>query len=94
MNTNQTMTVNTGVNIYAKGQTTTLFGELGVTILSTIVKKLSNINIFRDKEIPSEYMIKELEKSRRDVENGDVISFSTPEDALAYVDRIISARSK
>lgn len=99
MNTGQTTAVNVRGGVDVKNQATVLARYLGVAIttltnrLADFFEHLREVNIFSGKEIPNKNTLKELEQSKKDVENGNVISFYKTEDAISYLNNIISARS-
>ena len=71
--------------------------ELGLS-LSAVMKALLkqfirtkrlSIGITEKPEIPNEYLRKSLKQSEEDIKAGRVISFKTPDDAIAYVSSLI-----
>ena len=71
--------------------------ELGLS-LSSVVKALLKqfirtkslaVGIKERPEIPNEYLRKSLKQSEEDIKAGRVISFKTPDDAIAYVSSLI-----
>lgn len=55
--------------------------------------RIKDMLIYRTTEIPNANTLKELEMSKKDIANGNVISFYSAKDASAYIDQIITARS-
>ena len=71
--------------------------ELGLS-LSSVVKALLkqfirtkhlDVGIKERPEIPNSYFRKVLKQSEEDIKEGRVISFKTPDDAVAYVSSLI-----
>lgn len=82
-------------NIKAQAQKTA--NELGLS-LSAVMKALLkqfirnkslSVGIKERPEIPNEYLRKSLKQSEKDIKAGRVISFKTPDDAIAYASSLI-----
>ena len=43
---------------------------------------------------PSDWLVKELEQADEDIKAGRVISFKSPQDAIAHVDKMIASAKK
>lgn len=76
--------------------------ELGLS-LSSVVKALLKqfirnkslaVGITERPEIPSSRLIHDLEQSEEDIKAGRVISFNTPDDAIAHVQSLIKDDNK
>lgn len=76
--------------------------ELGLS-LSSVVKALLkqfirtkrlSVGMPERPEIPNAYLRKSLKQSEEDIKTGRVISFETPDDALAYVSSLIDNEKK
>ena len=69
--------------------------EMGISLTSVINRYLKHfiqsksITFTVEDETPTQYMIDSLKKSEEDVKSGRVISFDSPADELAYLDREI-----
>lgn len=94
-----TAVVNVKVNPKVKKEAQRIAEELGFSISSLIngyLKQFIRTKAvdFSLNEEPSEYMIKNLEESEKDIKAGRVISFEKGKDALKYLDNIISNEKK
>lgn len=87
--------VNIKVNSKVKKQAQAVAEELGFSlssILNAYLKELikSKTVHFSAKEEPSEWFKRELIRSEDDIKAGRVASFKNPEEALAYLDKMIA----
>ena len=90
----QTAVVNVKVDPKTKKQAQKVAEELGLTLSSVIngflkqFVRTKSVNFSVSEEL-SDWAIKNLEASRRDVKAGRVISFKNADDAIKYVDQLI-----
>lgn len=83
------------INDDVKTEATELADELGLSISSVVTGFLKTfirtrkVTFSAQTEEPTEYLLRSLEESRKDVENGDVVSFDNADDALSYLDGLI-----
>ena len=94
-----TSIVNVKVNPKVKKDAQRIAEELGFSISSLIngyLKQFIRTKVinFSLNEEPSEYMIKNLEESEKDIKAGRVISFKKGKEALKYLDNIIADEKK
>jgi antitoxin component of RelBE/YafQ-DinJ toxin-antitoxin module len=67
------------------------FGFTLTSLVNALLKQISRgkrITLSLDEE-PTPYLIESLKKSEEDIKAGRVISFETPDDAIAYVSSLI-----
>jgi DNA-damage-inducible protein J len=90
----QTAVINVRLDPKIKKQAQKVADDLGLS-LSALVNGFIK-NLIKTKEVhfslseePSEYLIKSLKESAEDIKAGRVVSFSSGDQALAYLDRII-----
>lgn len=84
-----TAVINLKIDKKTKREAQKVADEFGVSLSSLIkayLRQLVRTKKFTltTEEEPTEFMIKALEESKRDIEAGRVISFDNPEDAIKY----------
>ena len=94
-----TSVINVKVSADLKAQAQSIAEELGFSLSSLINASLRQIVRSRSvsfsvSEEPTEYMLKALAESKKDVKAGRVISFKNGSDALNYLDKLISNDKK
>jgi addiction module RelB/DinJ family antitoxin len=69
--------------------------ELGFSLSSLInaylkqLVKTKSISFSVLKEEPTDYLLKSLKQSKKDIKNGRVVSFNNGDDAISYLDKLI-----
>ena len=94
-----TSVINVKVSADLKVQAQSIAEELGFSLSSLINASLRQIVRSRSisfsvSEEPTEYMLKALKESKKDIKAGRVISFKNGSDALNYLDRLINNDKK
>jgi addiction module RelB/DinJ family antitoxin len=94
-----TAVVNVKVDPKVKREAQKVAKDLGISLSGMIngfLKHLVRTKTvhFSLSEEPSEYLIKALEESRKDIKTGRVVSFEDPNKALAFLDKMIYDEKK
>lgn len=95
-----TAIVNVKVDPKTKKQAQKVASKLGFSLSSLIngylkqLIKTETVVFSTSEEIPTEYMIKALKESQKDIKAGKVVSFKEPVDALDYLDKMIDSEKK
>lgn len=92
--------INVKVNPKLKKQVQKVAQDLGLTLSAMInaylkqVVRSKTVTYTTLKEIPSDYFIESLKEAEEDIKKGRLVSFDKPEDALTYLDKMISNERK
>ena len=94
-----TAVINVKVNPDLKAQAQDLAEELGFSLSSLInacLKQMIRTKTvsFNVAEEPTDYLLKTLEESKKDIKAGRVISFKNGKEALGYLDKLIADDKK
>lgn len=94
-----TAVINVKVSPDLKNQAQNLAEELGFSLSSLInacLKQMVRTKTvsFNVSEKPTDYLLKALEESKKDIKAGRVISFKNGEEALGYLDKLIANDKK
>ncbi len=90
----QTAVINIRVEPETKRKAQRVTKDLGLTLSGVIegfLKHLirSKTVFFSLKEEPTEYLLQALKESKKDIKEGRVVSFHSPDRELTYLDKII-----
>ena len=94
-----TAVINIKIEPRVKRQAQKVAEELGLSLSAVLKGCLNQLIqtkeiIFRVSEQPSDYLLKALEESKKDIKAGRVVSFNKPEEAISYVDKLIEDDKK
>lgn len=94
-----TAVINVKVSPDLKAQAQNLAEELGFSLSSLInacLKQMIRTKTvsFNVTEEPTDYLLKALEESKKDIKAGRVVSFRNGEEALDYLDKLIANDKK
>ncbi len=89
-----TAVINIKVNPVLKTQAQEIAKELGFSLsslLNACLKQIvrSRAVSFTAPELPTDYMLKSLQKSKKNIKAGKVVSFKHNDEALDYLDKLI-----
>lgn len=91
-----TAVINVKTHPEIKSQAKKIAEELGFSLSSLVnaylrqLIKTKTVIFSTVSEEPSAYMIKMLKQAEKEIKNGDVISFSSKEEELHYLDNLIA----
>lgn len=97
---NQTAVINIKTEPQVKIRASKLANDLGLSLSGLInaylkqVIRTKTVTFSTSDEKPTEYLLRELKKSRADIKAGRITSFKSGESALKYVDGIIANERK
>ncbi|OGK12104.1 hypothetical protein A3C98_04015 [Candidatus Roizmanbacteria bacterium RIFCSPHIGHO2_02_FULL_37_15] len=94
-----TAVINIKVNPLIKKKAQSLAEELGLSLSAVINRLLKHFIqtktiVFTAKEEPTEYLLQALKESKEDIKAGRAISFTKPEKALRFLDKMIDNERK
>lgn len=95
-----TAIVNVKVDPRVKKEAQRLAEDLGLSLSGLInaylkqIIRTKTVSFSTAAEEPSEYLINALKESREDIKAGRVVSFDNPDDALAFLDKMIADEKK
>lgn len=91
-----TAVINVKTHPEIKNEAKKIAEELGFSLSSLVnaylrqLIKTKTVMFSTSSEIPSDYMIKMLKQSEKEIKEGDVVSFSSGEEELRYLDDLIT----
>jgi len=94
-----TAVINVKLNPDLKVQAQNVAQELGLSLSSLVNACLKQVVrartvTLRAAEVPTDYMIKTLDKSKKDKREGKIISFKNNDEVLDYIDTLITNDKK
>lgn len=91
-----TAVINVKTHPEVKAQAKKIASELGFSLSSLVnaylkqLIKTKTVVFSTASEEPSEYMITMLKQAEKEIKNGDVVSFSSSEEELRYLDNLVA----